>query len=178
MKWLKFALITLAAVILIPAAALAILNSRADANRLHYSVVIRKSPEAIWPWLYEPEKLKAWVSWLKDVHRDTQGNPVPGANFTWTMEDANNGNQAMTINGRVEASDPPRSLTVNLSSPGAFQGSATYKLTPSADGSTLLESDSRYDFENGFARFMMPLIMREARKKMDTDYSHLKSLVE
>jgi hypothetical protein len=59
-----------------------------------------------------------------------------------------------------------------------FKGHVVYTLTPLPDGSTQLIEDSRYDFDNGFARFMTPLICWQAKKKMIDDQAHLRALVE
>ena len=178
MKWVLIILGVIAGIIVIAVATLAFLGSRADANRLQSSVVIHGKPEAIWPYLYEPEKLKGWVSWLMEVRNESPGEPTQGSRSVWVMEDRNNKNARMEISSEVERVESARLLAVRLSVPGAFTGKASYTLTPLGDGSTRVECDSRYEFDNKLAKLMMPLIMRSAGKKMTADLDHLRSNVE
>ena len=59
-----------------------------------------------------------------------------------------------------------------------FHGTAAYTLTALPDGSTRLDSDSRFDFDDGFAKFMTPLVMWQARKKHIADQVVLRTLIE
>jgi len=97
MKWIKISIVSILGVILLAAAALAIAGLGADANRLTSSLVIRQKPAAIWPWLYQSDKVKQWVSWLVEVREDGVGEPVPGGKSVWVMEDRNNNNARMEI---------------------------------------------------------------------------------
>jgi uncharacterized protein YndB with AHSA1/START domain len=178
MKWIKIVLGSLLGLIILATAALAVAGMGADANRLATSIVIRQKPAVIWPWLYQPDKVKQWVSWLVEVREDGSGVPKPGGKAAWVMEDRNNNNMRMQINAVVDAVEPDRKLAVSLDSLAGFRGTSVYTLAEQPDGSTRLESDSRYTFEGGFARFMTPLIIWQAKKKMDGDLDHLRALVE
>ncbi len=178
MKWVKIAGLVLAVLIVVPVAAVAIAGAGADSNRLAVSIVIHQKPEAIWPWLCKPEKLKAWVSWLAEVRDESAGEPVVGRSVVWVMEDRNNGNARMEITARMEAVEPNRRIALTLSAPEGFTGSDVYTLVPLPDGSTRLESDGRYTFDNKFARFMTPLIIWQAKKKMLGDLEQLRARVE
>jgi uncharacterized protein YndB with AHSA1/START domain len=177
MKWIIRTLIVLVALLVLGAVTLLALGMRADSNRLQTSRKINRPPDAVWPYLYEPDKLKQWVTWLKDVQR-APGEPVVGAKSVWTMEDANNGGQLMNIDSTVTEVEPHRRLKVALSVPGAFHGTAEYKLTDLGNGTTLLEIDSRYNFDIWFARLMSPLVMMEAGKKTQDDGERLRAAVE
>ena len=179
-KWILIVLGTLFGLLVLGCAAIFAMGMSADANRLSNSIVIHQKPEAVWPWLYKPDKVKQWVTWLVDI-RDEAGphdEPVVGGKAVWIMEDKNNNNARMEITGVVKAVELHRRLEVALSAPEGFKGTSTYALTPLPDGSTRLDSDSRYEFDNAFARFMTPLICWQAKKKMVDDQSHLAKLVE
>jgi uncharacterized protein YndB with AHSA1/START domain len=149
-----------------------------DANRMTSSIVIHQKPEAVWPWLYKPDKVKQWVTWLVDIREEGSGEPVVGGKAVWIMEDRNNGNARMEITGIVKAVDPGRHIEIALSASEGFRGVASYTLTALPDGSTRLDTDSRYDFDNSFARFMTPMVLWQAKKKSVSDQDHLRSLVE
>lgn len=178
MKWIKLSIASILGLIVLATAALAIAGLGADANRSISSVVIRQKPAAIWPWLYQADKVKQWVSWLVEIREDGVGDPVPGGKAVWVVEDPNNGNARMEITGTVVSVEPNRRLSASLSAPQGFTATSTYTLTERPDGSTLLESDSRYRFDNAFARFMTPLVLWQARKKMLSDMDHLRTLLE
>jgi len=66
MRSIKFGIVSIFGIILLATAALAIAGSGADANRLQCSMVIRQKPAALWPWLYEADKVKQCErGWLK-----------------------------------------------------------------------------------------------------------------
>ena len=178
MKWVKIAGLVLGVLIVVPVVAVAIAGAGQDSNRLAASIVIHQKPEAIWPWLYKPDKVKQWVSWLVEIRGERDGEPAVGQSAVWVMEDRNNGNARMEIKGTVEAVEPNRRIAVKLSATEGFSGNTVYTLTPQADGSTKLESDSRYRFDNGFARFMTPVICWQAKKKMLSDLEQLRARVE
>lgn len=176
-KWIKIVAGSLLGIVVLAVAVLAVMNLRPDANRMHTSITMRQRPESVWPWLYEPPKLKQWVTWLVDV-KPGDGPPVLGKESVWVMEDRNNNNALMQIASRVSAVEPGHSLAVDLSSPAGFHGSASYTLTDLGGGQTRLESEGRYVFENRFARFMTPVVLVFAKKKAASDLAHLRQLVE
>jgi uncharacterized protein YndB with AHSA1/START domain len=177
MKWLLYILGGIAGLLVVCVLVLLALGMRSDVNRLQASAIIHRPPDQVWPYLYEGDKLKLWVTWLKDVQRDP-GPPQVGRTQVWTMEDMNNGGMLMKINSTINAVEPNRSLAVKLSVPGEFQGSAEYRLTRLGDGATKVESDSRYQFNNWIANLMMPLVIHEAHKKAVSDLDRLRAAVE
>jgi uncharacterized protein YndB with AHSA1/START domain len=177
-KWILIVLGSLFGLLLLGAVVLLAMGAGPDANRMTSSIVMHQKPEAVWPWLYKPEKVKQWVTWLVDIREDGSGDPVVGRKAVWIMEDRNNGNMRMEITGTVKAVDPGRHIEVSLTAPEGFHGETSYTLTPLPDGSTRLDTDTRYTFDNGFARFMTPLVMWQARKKFVGDQDHLRALVE
>ena len=178
MKWLIRIVGAFGGLLIIAVVILLALGARTDANRLQASVTIRRGPDAVWPYLYEPEKLKSWVTWLKKVESDREGPPAVGAHAVWVMEDMNNGGAIMRINSEVEAVEPNRRLAVKLSAAEGFDGTAVYSLTDLGGGATRLECDSRYTFHNAFAKLLSPLIFPSARKKMLGDMDRLRASLE
>jgi len=178
MKWILIVLGSLFGLLVLGAVVLLAMGAGPDANRMTNSIVIHQKPEAVWPWLYKPDKVKQWVTWLVDIREEDSGEPVVGGKAAWVMEDRNNGNAKMEIVGTVKAVEPNRRLEIAMTAAEGFRGSASYTLTALPDGSTRLDTDSRYDFDNGFARFMTPIVLWQAKKKYTSDQDHLRSLVE
>jgi uncharacterized protein YndB with AHSA1/START domain len=171
-------LLAIAAVIVLPVVGLGIANVGPDSDRIAVSVVLHQKPEVIWPWLFKPDKVKQWVTWLVEIREQGEGEPAVGQSAVWVMEDRNNGNARMEITGTVEAVEPYRRLAVQLKATEGFAGTSVYRLVPLPDGSTRLESDSRYRFDNAFACFMTPVICWQAKKKMWSDLETLRARVE
>jgi hypothetical protein len=178
MKWILIVLGSLFGLLVLGAVVLFAMGASSDANRMTSSIVIHQKPEALWPWLYQTGKVKQWVSWVVEIREERSGEPVVGGKATWVMEDRNNGNQRMEVTGVVKAVEPARRIEIGLSAPEGFRGTNIYTLTPLPDGSTRLDTDSRFEFDNAFARFMTPVICWQAKKKLMDDQNHLRTLVE
>ena len=177
MKWIKYVFGGLASLIVLAVIVLFILGLPADSNRLQTDITIRQSPAVIWPYLYEPEKFKAWVSWVKEVQRPA-GEPTVGSEINIVMEDKNNGGAQMKITSTVEAVESNRHLALKVGAAAAFQGTASYTLTDLGNGETRLSLDSWYQFDNPLAKLMTPVILLSAKKKMMGDLEHLRAIVE
>jgi uncharacterized protein YndB with AHSA1/START domain len=177
-KWILMVLGALVGMLVLGCVVLFAMGLSPDANRMTSSIVIHQKPEVVWPWLYKPDKVKQWVSWLIEIREEGTGEPVVGGKAVWVMEDRNNNNLRMEITGTVKAVDPPHHLEISMTASEGFHGIAAYTLTALPDGSTRLDSDSRFDFDDGFAKFMTPLVMWQARKKHIADQVVLRTLVE
>lgn len=172
MKWVWRGVTGTAAGLLICAAVLMALGRRTDAGVFRTGIEIAQSRDALWPWLQEPDKLKAWVGWLVEVRE-------VGANHQlWVMIDHDLGDQRIEVNSVATAKEPPRHMVAHVSSPGAFDGEETYWLTDLGNGRTWLAIECRYLYSNWFAKLLEPLITRQASKKLIDDVSKLKSVTE
>ena len=178
MKWLKWIGIILAAVLILPLVTLFALGHRANAGHAHASVEINASPEQIWPWLDDGDKLKQWISWLVEVRESGPAAHAVGANRVLVMKDENNGGMLMEISGQYTEYAPPTLMSMRLSTPQEFDGSQTYHLESLANGHTRFNIDSHYHFANWFANLMEPVVTPIAEKKMVGDAVRLKSLLE
>jgi uncharacterized protein YndB with AHSA1/START domain len=178
MKWLKWIGIVLAVLLILPVVTLFVLGLRKDAGHVHHSMEIAASPQQIWPWLEEGDKLKQWVSWLVDVRVPDPSVHGVGASHVWVMKDENNGGMLMQIVAKNREYAPPSHLTLQISSSPEFTGVNNYDLVDLGNGRTRLEVDSRYHFSNWFANFMEPVITPAVKKKMVADEERLKSMVE
>ncbi len=177
MKWVLRIAGGFLVVLVLATAVLFLLGHRADAGRMHTSAELSGSPDQIWPWLNDGEKLKQWVSWLVEVRGSESGSGV-GARRVWVMKDANNGGMLLEIERVCSQYTPPTRLTLQLSVGGEFDGQQDYRLTDLGNGKTRLEVESQYRFASPFARLMEPLITASAEKKMVADITRLKSLVD
>jgi uncharacterized protein (TIGR03067 family) len=171
MKWVWRVLLGLIGLLVLGLVTLLALGARSDAGMMRASVEIARTPATVWPWLQDPEKLKAWVGWLVEVRQTGPDREV------WVMEDRNNGNMRVEILGVTTAKDQPRRLAVHTTTPGEFDGDHSYVLTD-LGGRTRLEMEEHFHFSERLAQLMEPLITHEARVKMVDDLARLKSLIE
>ncbi|HLK63664.1 MAG TPA: SRPBCC family protein [Bryobacteraceae bacterium] len=176
MKWVIRIVGGLLLLLVLAGVGLYVASHRANAGKMHTSAELNGSPELIWPWLNDGDKLKQWVSWLVEV-RGWKNGGGPGDTRVLVMKDENNGGMLMEIASVCTDFAPPSRLGVKLSVSGEFDGDQVYRLTDLGNGKTRVEMDSRYRFASPFAQLMEPLITAAAGKKATGDLAHLKELV-
>lgn len=151
---------------------LSAMSLRPDAGRLHASTEIARKPGEVWPWLSEADKVKLWVSWLKEVR------PVSANREIWVMQNPDSGGEQIEVEGTVTSSNPPRSMTIRSAAKGGFEGEQTYELTDLGNGRTRLETHGVFRYIHPLARLMEPVVTRSANEKMTNDFAKLKGLLE
>jgi uncharacterized protein YndB with AHSA1/START domain len=179
MRWILWIGGGLIGVIALACVVLLVLGHRANAGRTSVSADINASPAQVWKWLEEPGKLKQWISWVVEVR--TPNGPAAsgvGAKRVIVMKDENNGGMTMEVEGVYTKYQPPAEMDLAMSTPGAFEGIETYRLTDMGNGRTHFEVDGRFHYTMWMAQLFEPLITPAAQKKMDGDVSRLKLLVE
>lgn len=177
-KWMKWIGVVLAALIILPIVTLLILGQRQGAGKMEASEEISASPQQLWPWLEDGQKLKQWVSWTTEVQPWDPPQPGVGARRIWKMRDENNGGMTMDIQGICTEYKPPSRMTLQLAVKDEFDGQQTYRLTDLANGRTRLDIHSQFHFANRFAQLFEPLITPSAKRKLVGDMARLKTLVE
>lgn len=178
MKWVIRIVGGIAGLLLLCVVVLLARGHRANANRVHASVEVNTTPDRVWPWIDDGDKMKQWVSWTVEVRPDGPQQTGVGARRISVMRDENNGGQLMSILGTITEYTPPSRLRYRLTSQGAFQGDETFELTNLGSGRTRLDVTMTYTFASSFARILEPLITPAAEKKLGGDMARLKSLVE
>ncbi len=178
MKWIKRILLVLVTALVLTIGVLAYLSSRSGADEINGTIEFNKPPAVVWAFLEDPEKLKSWVGWLKEVREATPGQRGLGSSQVWVMEDRNNGGALMEITGEVIAYQPGRAKTVRTTVPGMFSGQMEYLVEETGSGHSRLSQHGKYTFANGFAKLMTPLIMKSAASKGKEDMQRLKQKVE
>lgn len=180
MKWVIRIALVLAVLLIVPTVTLLIMGRRADAGTAQATIDIDASPDRVWPWLDEGDKLKQWISWMVDVkYPDAQKARGLGAKRVWVMRDENNGGALMQIESTCTEYAPPVRMTVQIAdTEGMFRGEETYALADLGGGRTRMVVRSRAHYMEWFANLMEPVITPQAKKKMVMDAAHLKRLVE
>jgi len=177
MNWLKKIAVALLALVSLTVLALLLARQRPSAGLMEITIEINRPAAQIWPWLNEPDKIKQWVSWTKEIRPVHPGKDGVGARDVWVMEDRNNNNALMETEALSTVYQPYRRLAAQLHSKDAFRGEITYDLTEQ-NGKTTLRSVGHYQYLHWLANLLEPLITPEARKKGVSDLATLKRLVE
>jgi len=177
MKWVLRIGGVFVALLIIAVAVLFALGHRATAGHIHVSAELNASPEQLWPWLNESDKVKQWISWLVEVRQD-QPTTGTGTKQIWVMHDSNNGGKPMEIEGIYTEYLPPTRQTVQVSSAGSFDGQEAYRVQNLGAGKTRLDIDGSFHYSEWWAALLEPLITPAAEKKLRGDVARLKSLVE
>ncbi len=123
-----------------------VLGHRANAGRTSVSADINASPAQVWQWLDEPGKLKQWISWVVEVRTPNPAASGVGAKRVIVMKDENNGGMPMEVEGVYTKYQPPTEMDLAMSTPGAFEGTETYRLTDLGNGRTHLEVSGRFHY--------------------------------
>lgn len=177
MNWMIKLLLLVLALAVVAVLGLLAAGLRGEAGQVDVTVEIGRPAAIVFPWLHEGDKVKQWVSWLKEVRPLTPVKNGVGTREIWVMQDANNGNTPMEIVSEGTLYDPPRRMAAKLTARDAFTGGVTYELTESG-GRTTLRYRGSFEYQHWFARLLEPLITPEARKKLVGDLATLKRLVE
>jgi uncharacterized protein YndB with AHSA1/START domain len=178
MKWIVRIVGTLFVLLVVCVLGLWIASNRRDAGRMRGSVEITRSPEEVFAWMSEPEKVTQWVGWLAEVRPDTT-TPREGIGHkeTWIMDDPRL-KQKLPVQGTVTLWEPPQQMGVHVEVPKSFEGDVFYKLTDLGNDRTRVEQDARFRYLDRFAALMEPMVTPEAMRKMVDDMHRLKAKIE
>jgi carbon monoxide dehydrogenase subunit G len=178
MKWMLRIVGTLVILLVLCVLGLWIASNRRDAGRMRGSIEIERTPDEVFAWMHEPEKLKRWVGWLVEVRPDSTTPPEGiGHKETWIMDDPRS-QQKLPVPGTITLWEPPQEMGVHVEAPGMFEGDVFYKLTDLGNGRTRVEQDARFHYLDRFAALMEPMVTPEAMRKMVDDMHRLKTRVE
>lgn len=176
MKYLKYALLSLAGLIVVAVVVLLALGGWRGTTHLEAEAVIAKPPAHVYAWVSDGERVKQWVSWMVEVRDLTPGVTGAGRKEVWVMDDPTMG-ERLEIAVEVVAADAPRMRRVRTSMGGGFEGVIAYELTD-LGGSTRLRYVGDYSYDSWLARLLSPIVTYQAQQKMDADVATLKRLSE
>ncbi len=155
---------------------LLVMGSRPGARDVHGTIVIRRAPEQVWPWLVEPSRLPRWVGGLAEVRQDSATASGVGDRQTWMLAGADTSQHAAVV-GTVTRNEPPFARDVHARLAGVFTVDLSYRLASDPHG-TRLEQTSRLRYGPWVARLLQPLMTGAARHQLEADLARLDSLVE
>ncbi|HLL53934.1 MAG TPA: SRPBCC family protein [Myxococcaceae bacterium] len=136
-------------------------------------VQLSAPPAAVFPFLVEPERLKAWLGGLSESVPLTEGGPRVGAR---SREVVTEGGERVEMVTEITRYERNRLMAVHITADG-FTMDATYQLWESSGG-TKLRYEAETKFEPVMFRLLAPLIQPEVQQKLERDLRRLKQLAE
>ena len=178
MRWIGYLLAGIGAIVVIAVVVLLALGGGRGESRLVRTIEIDKPADVVFAWITEPVRLKSWVGWLIDIHRETPDPVRVGSREVWVMEDRNNNNQRMEIHAEYTRVEPSRLVEARLQVPEGFTGTIIYELQPIDARRTHLTYRGQYHFDHWLAKLLEPVISRSAQQKLNEDLARMKQKAE
>ncbi|HEY7196902.1 MAG TPA: SRPBCC family protein [Gaiellaceae bacterium] len=141
--------------------------------RNEHAIEIARPPEAVFPYLTEPELLMQWVGGLTEFTPLDAHEAQPGARSRQKMRVAG---RDWTFGGEVLELEPGRRIVVEIRGRGVEIRNA-YALEE-ANGGTRLRVSVETTVSRLFARVLGSVVAREGQRKLEGDLARLKELVE
>ena len=141
--------------------------------RCESAVTIARSPEDVFPWLVEADKVPQWMGGIERYEPLTPGPLQVGSRIA----------QKLTVSGytlefelQVAALAPPRTATLRFEGSG-FKAANEYTLTADAGGTRVVWIVSG-DTTSFKAKLIAPMVQAKLQEKQDADLARLRALLE
>ncbi|MGD8376441.1 MAG: SRPBCC family protein [Acidobacteriota bacterium] len=145
-----------------------------DGRWVHTATIrIDRPPEAIFPWLTEPEKLKVWVDGLLESTPVTHDGLRVGSRSREVVKEHGERFEMETV---ITELNPPGLLGATITGE-SFESRVRYELR-GREGATELTYFTDTQFDGLLFRVMEPLIGASAADRIDADLERLKKAVE
>jgi carbon monoxide dehydrogenase subunit G len=141
--------------------------------KIQKSIEIKATPEKIWPWLIEPEKIMKWFTLLKKF--EYTGEKRGGAGTTFYYEEKSSG-QLMKMNYKVTEWVENRKIAFGVTSGSLKKDDQFWSIEPTTGGSKLTWFE---DVDIGFiGKIIGPLAKMMIGKELEKMLVNLQRLVE
>jgi uncharacterized protein YndB with AHSA1/START domain len=143
--------------------------------KVQRSIEIKATPEKIWPWLIEPEKIMKWFNLLKKF--EYTGEKRSGAGTTFYYEEKSSG-QLMKMNYKVTEWVENKKIAFGVTSGSLKKDDQVWSIEPTPAGSrfTLFED---LEMPMGiFGKIIGPFAKMMIGKELEKMLGNLKRLVE
>jgi carbon monoxide dehydrogenase subunit G len=142
------------------------------ALRAESTVEVAASPDTVFPWLLEEEKVRRWQSGLERYERADDGPLRPGSRI---HENLSISGYSLALELEVVALDPPRTADLRFEGSG-FKARSEYRIAPAGGGARVtwaIEGDAT-SFKG---RLISSMVQAKLQEKLDGDLARLRSLL-
>ena len=137
-----------------------------------HSVTVPRPPEAVFPWLFEADKVPQWTSRLEAYELLGDGAIGSGSRIRQVLTVKG---QSLEVVMEITSYDPPQAAATQFSLQGVDVASS-YELTP--DGSGTLLTQTLDGEASGFkARMLLPVVKPHLEGKLQEDLERLRELL-
>lgn len=143
---------------------------------MQHAVDIDRSPDDLWPWLTEPERVKQWMKGLLEITPVSEGEPRVGFQSRMKIKE---GKRISDYDEEITQWDPPHALAVRITGgcmPSEMAMESAYTVTASGSGSRL-EVVTSGDLK-GFWKLFAPVMKLFAGAQQKSFFKTLKKLAE
>lgn len=143
------------------------------ALRCESTVTIAKSPEVVFPWLVDDDKVPQWMSGLEQYEPLEPGPLHVGALIRQKLVVSG---QHLSFELNVTELDPPRRAVLRFEGSG-FKAANEYSVTESLGGAqvTWVVGGDTTSFK---AKLVAPMVQAKLQEKLDADLARLRALLE
>ena len=153
--------------VVVSAAGLYLVGSRASHHATE--VWIDAPPDAVFPWLHEPQRLSLWLAGFVESKPVNEG-PVGLGSESIDLFDERG--RRLEMRTEVTAWEPPKTLRVSVESSFVLAEN-TYRLEAEANGTRVrFAGDFRY---RGITRCFAPFLGGTVQKRQESDLARLKA---
>lgn len=144
-----------------------------------YTTEFAATPETIWPFLEEPDKIKQWMVGVVDDRPTSEGPTRVGSTFEMDIKE---GRKVATYQGEVTKYERHHLMGIRMTGGCGKQPMtmfADYRLTPVGGGRTRVDYVCRCEAPPGLLmKLMMPLFKIMGRAMVKKFMRNLRALVE
>jgi carbon monoxide dehydrogenase subunit G len=136
------------------------------------AIDIDATPETIFPWLIEPDRLARWIGGFVGSEALTDGGARLGARSRDTLSE---GSRTIVVETEITEFQPGRLMRVHIEA-GSFRSDDSYRLIPADQGTRLVYTSDVH--LGGLMRLMAPIVTRQLRARAERDLATLKRVIE
>jgi uncharacterized protein YndB with AHSA1/START domain len=143
------------------------------AHRNEHAVEIERPPDAVFPWLYLPDRRLRWMQVLVRAEQVDDGEVGLGTRFRDAFEERGH---RFDLDTEIVEWEPGRQLATSIRSNG-FTSTARQSLED-LGGRTRLTTTLETEYTSRLAKLMAGVVTSHAQKQLERDMTLLKELVE
>ena len=137
-----------------------------------FEIVVARTLEDVFPWLYDADKVPQWTSGLED-YEVLGGAIAGGTKIRQTLEVSGT---RRTFEEEILSWSPPSGAASRFSLEGIGVQSS-FALSPDSNGSTRVVRTVKAKAESFGARFLLPIVQPHLERKLDGDLQKLRDLL-
>lgn len=141
-------------------------------HRTEHAVEIARTPDVVFGWITEPDKVQQWIGGLVSSEQLTAGGPRVGARSREVI--AEHG-QRVELNAEITRYRPNEEFQVRLRGPG-FDAMSTFELRERG-GATIVRNVIETRFKL-MLKMLAPVLAARTQRKLEDDLARLKRLAE